>query len=170
MILNQFDRTCRKLSVIKPSNNLSHISTWVFTLTATQLECTCSCVLPGPETSLRILALVLTYCCCSIVLPLKSWLDLAKHLSMETCQFTPKSQLLRIASTSSKIVGCTLSPSLQEVFEQTLVRQAQKICSDATEVLHSECQLLPSGKRYRIPKCKRSRYISTLSFHSRSKN
>ena len=30
----------------------------------------------------------------------------------------------------------------------TLVRQAQKICSDATHVLHSQYQLLPSGKRY----------------------
>ena len=69
-----------------------------------------------------------------------------------------KSQFLHITSTSSKIVGSTLSPSLQEIFEQTLFRQAQKICSDATHALHSGYQLLPSGKRYRIPKRKLNHY------------
>ena len=68
-----------------------------------------------------------------------------------------KSQL-RITSTSSKTVGHTLSPSLQEMFEQSLVRQAQKVCSDAKHVLHSEYQLLPSGQHYRIPKCKLNHY------------
>ena len=78
-----------------------------------------------------------------------------------------KSQLLHITSTSSKLVGCTLSPSLQAIFEQTLVWQAQKICSDATYVLHPEYQLLPSGKHYRIPKCKLNRYNCVqVLFHS----
>ena len=48
-------------------------------------------------------------------------------------QFKP--QLMSITITSSRIVGCTFSLSLLEILEQTLVRQAQKICSDATHVL-----------------------------------
>ena len=64
-----------------------------------------------------------------------------------------KSQLLRITSTSSKIAGCIISHSLKKIFEQTLIWQAQKVCSDPTHVLHTWYQLLPSGKRYRIPKC-----------------
>ena len=48
-----------------------------------------------------------------------------------------KSWLLHTTSTSSKIGGCTLSPSLQEMFQQTLIRQAQKVCSDPTHVLHT---------------------------------
>ena len=50
------------------------------------------------------------------------------------------------------------TPISKQISQHTLVRQAQQICSDATHVLHSEYQLLPSGKCYRIPKSKLSRY------------
>ena len=51
-----------------------------------------------------------------------------------------KSQILCTTSTSSKIVGCTLTPSFQEIFEHshTQVQQAQKICSDAAHGLHTQ--------------------------------
>ena len=66
-----------------------------------------------------------------------------------------KSQLLRITHFFKNSI---LSPSLREIFEQTLVRQAQKICFDAIHVFYSEYQLLPSGKHYKIPKYKLNCY------------
>ena len=80
---------------------------------------------------------------------------LCRHLSL-----LAKSQHRGLTSTSTKIISCTLSLSLQEIFEQKLFRQASKICCAAVHVLHSEYESLPSGKRYKIPKCElnRSKY------------
>lgn len=38
---------------------------------------------------LRAFGVNTTYCCPSIVLPLKAWLDMVQQLSMETCQSSP---------------------------------------------------------------------------------
>ena len=106
----------------------------------TQLECTCwSTVLLFYS---AVIEIVMRY-------------SITYFYENVSLQFT--SQLLLITSTSSKGVGCTLPASPQEIFEQTLVRQRQTIYPDAVYVLHSQYKLLPSGKRYTIPKCKLSR-------------
>ena len=84
LIPNQFACTCQWLSVIKPSNKLGHTSIWVFTLTANSagVYMLKLCV-PGPRSISTFSgdsehwASVQTYCCCSIVPPLKAWLDMA---------------------------------------------------------------------------------------------
>ena len=107
----------------------------------TQLECTCwSTVLLFYS---AVIEIVIRY-------------SITYFYENVSLQFT--SQLLLITSTSSKGVGCTLPASPQEIFEQTLVRQRQTIYPDAVYVLHSQYKLLPSGKRYTIPKCKVNRY------------
>ena len=157
--------------MIKPSNNLSHTSTWVFTLTANSAGVYMQLCAPGPRNVSTYFGvstnILLLFYRATIEIVIRSGItSFYGNLSVHS-KITIPAHREHFFKNSRPY---SLSPSLQKVFEQTLVRQAQKICSDATEVLHSECQLLPSGKRYRIPKCKLSRYIGTLSLHSRSKN
>ena len=84
LVTNQFVRTCRSLSVNKPSTKLGNTSIWVFTLTANSAGVyMLKLCAPGPRRVSTFsgdsehVALVQTYCCCSVVLPLKAWLDMA---------------------------------------------------------------------------------------------
>lgn len=69
-----------------------------------------------------------------------------------------KAQITRLIQTAMKIMGVSQHPSLQAIFQQTITRQAQKIISDPTHVLHPEYQLLPSGRRYRVPLSRYNRF------------
>ena len=42
--------------------------------------------------------------------------------------------------------------------ESLVSRQANKIVSDPTHILHPEFQLLPSGRRFRVPRSRLNRY------------
>ena len=88
------------------------------------------------------LALAQTYCCWSVVLPLKPVSSVQIRTPVHHKHFFENSRLYSLFH-SRKYLN---RPG-------TLVRQAQKICSDATHVLHSQYQLLPPGKRYIISKC-----------------
>lgn len=46
------------------------------------------------------------------------------------------------------------SSSLQEVFEESVIKQALKITKDKNHILHNEYEMMPSGKRYRVPNCR----------------
>ena len=59
--------------------------------------------------------------------------------------------MLRLVQTAEKIIGVRQLPSLQSIYEQATLRQAQKIVSDVTHVLHGKFELLPSGRRYKEP-------------------
>ena len=61
-----------------------------------------------------------------------------------------KAQITRLTQRAMKIMGVRQHPTLQAVFDETIIRQAQKIISDPTHVLHPEYQLLPSGRRFRV--------------------
>ncbi len=61
-----------------------------------------------------------------------------------------------------KIMGVKQHPTPQALFEETVNRQAQKIISDPTHVLHSEYQLLPSGRRFRVPMCRLNRFKNSF--------
>ncbi|KAF7645183.1 hypothetical protein LDENG_00208800 [Lucifuga dentata] len=69
-----------------------------------------------------------------------------------------KSQINRLTGRAGEIIGqLPLSP-LQEIYEESVLKQARKIVSDPNHVLHEEYELLPSGRRYRLPKCGSNKY------------
>jgi len=69
-----------------------------------------------------------------------------------------KSQIARQIKIAMKIMGVKNYLPPQKIYEQSVIRQAQKIVSDPTHILHPEFQLLPSGRRFRVPKCRLNRY------------
>ena len=69
-----------------------------------------------------------------------------------------KTQLQNLIQRAGKIIGMQPPRPLQEIFERTLIKQGQKISQDPTHILHKEYEMLPSGRRYRVPNCKLNRY------------
>lgn len=69
-----------------------------------------------------------------------------------------KSKLQRLVQTAMKVMGRTEKLSLQSIYEQSVLRQARRVLSDPSHILHAEYELLPSGRRFRIPKTKLNRY------------
>ena len=59
-----------------------------------------------------------------------------------------KTVLARVVNVCSKIVGETQA-SLSELYERRAVRKGRKIAGDSTHVL---ARILPSGRRYRMPR------------------
>ncbi len=57
-----------------------------------------------------------------------------------------KSQINRLVHTAMKAMGVREYPSLQTLFEKTIVKQARKIIAFPSHVLYSEYELLPSGR------------------------
>ena len=69
-----------------------------------------------------------------------------------------KSNLQCLVQTAMKVMGRTDKLSLQSIYEQSVLRQAQRVLLDPSHILQTEYELLPSGRRYRIPKCKLNRF------------
>ena len=69
-----------------------------------------------------------------------------------------KSQLQNLIRRAGKIIGVQPPCSLQELFERTVMKQGSKITRDPTHILHREFELMPSGRRYRVPTCRLNRY------------
>ena len=69
-----------------------------------------------------------------------------------------KSQLQNLIKRAGKIMGMQPPCSLQAIFERTLVMQGSKITRDPNHILHSQFELMPSGRRYRVPTCRLNRY------------
>ena len=69
-----------------------------------------------------------------------------------------KSKLNRLVQTAMKVIGRTENSSLQSIYEESVLRLAQRASSDSAHILNPEYQLLPSGKRYRTPICKFNRF------------
>ena len=70
-----------------------------------------------------------------------------------------KSEITRLAKTAGKIMGMSSPPStLQNIFDQAVLRQARNIISDHAHVLNCEYVLMRTGRRYRTPQCKYNRY------------
>ncbi|KAK0155032.1 RNA-directed DNA polymerase from mobile element jockey [Merluccius polli] len=69
-----------------------------------------------------------------------------------------RTQLQTLVKRAGKIMGTQSPCSLQEIFEETVRRQGLKISADTTHVLNNEYELLPSGRRYRMPACRLNRY------------
>ena len=69
-----------------------------------------------------------------------------------------RAKLIRLMNTAWKIIGVKEYPPLQVIYEQATLRQANKIVSDPSHVLHAEYQQLPSGRRFRAPRWRVNRY------------
>ncbi len=61
-----------------------------------------------------------------------------------------KSLARKIVSTASKLLGIPVM-GLQQIYQTRCLGKAMKIISDNKHPLHNEFELLPSGRRFRIP-------------------
>ena len=77
---------------------------------------------------------------------------------------TWKSQINRLAHTAMKVMGVRGHSTLQTIFEETVLRNAKKIIADPSHILYSEYELLPSGRRYRVPVKNRNRHLNRYKF------
>ena len=68
-----------------------------------------------------------------------------------------KTKLSRIVNQASKIIG---SPQTQisELFNRSVIRKATLITEDPSHPLHHSFQLLPSGRRYKVPLARKNVY------------
>ena len=73
-----------------------------------------------------------------------------------------KTKLARLVHTAMKVIGKRDYQTLQSIYQQTVFRQAQRIVNDPFHILHSEYDLLPSGRRYRVPHCKLNRFKNSF--------
>ena len=62
-----------------------------------------------------------------------------------------KTVLARVVNVCSKIVG-ERQASLNELYESRAMRKSRKIAGDSAHVLARHYELLPSGRRYRMPR------------------
>jgi hypothetical protein len=69
--------------------------------------------------------------------------------------------LERVVKVCGKIVG-ERQKSLTELYESRVVRKATSILSDETHVLAKHFELLPSGRRFRVPKMSKVRKKSSF--------
>lgn len=70
-------------------------------------------------------------------------------------------KLTSIVTMCSKIVGTDLR-TISQIYECRTIRKGQVVLSDATHPLGAEFQLLPSGRRFRLPLCKSNRYRNSF--------
>ena len=73
-----------------------------------------------------------------------------------------KSRLGRLISTAFKIVGYQEQCYLQSLYEKSVLREAHKILDDPDHILNQELELLPSGRRFRMPNCRLKRYKNSF--------
>ena len=71
-----------------------------------------------------------------------------------------KAQINKLTNVAMKLVGIRQYKNAQEMFEEAVLQLAQKIIADPEHVLHAEYQLLPSGRRYRVPMTGNRRYLN----------
>ncbi len=70
------------------------------------------------------------------------------HLSVQI-----KNRLARLVRTAVRVIGEKEHQSIQSIYLHSALRGAHKIFAEPSYVLHSEYELLPSGRRLRVPKC-----------------
>ncbi len=68
-----------------------------------------------------------------------------------------RNKLQKIVNMASKILGKP-QKQLSSLYDELIRSKAEKIISDSSHPLYSEFELLPSGKRYRLPMVRKSLY------------
>ena len=69
-----------------------------------------------------------------------------------------KNMIGKVVKTAMKVIGLPNNRPLQGIYEEKVVRQAQRILDDPTHILFNEYDLLPSGRRYRASRYRGNRY------------
>ena len=78
-----------------------------------------------------------------------------KHCFASNLSVKNREKLNRIYTISCKIATCcTPDTSLEQLYKSRTLQMATKILSDPTHFLHDHYDLLPSGRRYRMPTVK----------------
>ena len=75
-----------------------------------------------------------------------------------------KAQINRLAQIALKVMGVREHPTLQAIFEESVVKKAKRIIADPSHVLHSEYELLPTGRRYRVPVKNKKRHLNRYKY------
>lgn len=73
-----------------------------------------------------------------------------------------KNKLSRLIHAAGKIIGVKEHFSSQSIYEQATLQQANKIVCDPSHILHGEYELLPSGRRFRVPHCRLNRFKNSF--------
>ena len=74
-----------------------------------------------------------------------------------------RAKLSKLQTISCKIVGCsTPDSSLQKLYNMITIQMAKKIISDPTHFLHAKYDLLPSGRRHRMPAVRTQRAMKSF--------
>ena len=68
-----------------------------------------------------------------------------------------KSRLVSTHKTAMRIIGRKEYKPIQSLYEQAVRKQAERITADSLHPLFPEYELLPSGRRFRVPRCKTNR-------------
>ena len=69
-----------------------------------------------------------------------------------------KAQVQTLIKRAGKIMGMPSPTSLQVLYDEAVRRQALNIVQDEDHILHGEYDLLPSGRRYRLPNSRTNRF------------
>ncbi len=72
-----------------------------------------------------------------------------------------RNKLLQIPNLASKIIGIP-TPKLSDCVTSATIRKAHIILNDPDHPLHRYFILLPSGRRYRLPMCKRTNFSKSF--------
>ncbi len=70
-------------------------------------------------------------------------------------------RLRRVVRTAERIIGTTL-PTLQEMYLSRVSKRDVKIILDPSNPAHSLFELLPSGRRYRVPSTRTTRHRNSF--------
>lgn len=73
-----------------------------------------------------------------------------------------KSKLHRMVQIAMKVIGRTDNFSLQSIYDESVLRLARRVLSDPAHILNSQYELLPSGKRFRVPAFRLNRFKNSF--------
>lgn len=76
-----------------------------------------------------------------------------------------KNKLSKIVNTAGKVIGKS-QRQLGDVFDKAVLRKARQISTDTLHPLNSEFELLPSGRRFRVPRASRNIYKRSFIPHA----
>lgn len=68
-----------------------------------------------------------------------------------------RNKLARLLLAAGKIMGVKKHFSSMNIYEQAILQKANQMINDASHILHSEFEMLPSGRRFRSRLCRLNR-------------
>jgi hypothetical protein len=94
----------------------------------------------------------------SIIEPLLTYCGLVYFPSLSV---TEKNKLIKVAKSASKIISLPV-PSISEINDKALLRKARAASGDPSHPLFEEFELLPSGRRWSVPRATKTKFRSSF--------